>query len=60
MAEVGGDEMVARIVQMFSVRPSSMRCMIRTWFLVMWNGSEPRTHRELLASVVSRLNDCHY
>jgi len=60
MAEVGGDEMVARIVQMFSLRAGSMRRMIRAWQLAMWYGSEPRTHRELLAAVVSRINDCHY
>jgi alkylhydroperoxidase family enzyme len=60
MAEVGGNEMVARIVQMFSLRAGSMRRMIRGWQLMMWHGSEPRTHRELLAAVVSRINDCHY
>ncbi len=60
MAEVGGQDMVARIVQMFSLRAESMRRMIRTWELVMWYGSEPRAEREFLAAAVSRLNDCHY
>jgi len=60
MAEIGGDDMVARIVQMFSLRAGSMRRMIRTWFLSMWNGDAPRTDRELIAAIVSRLNDCHY
>ena len=60
MAEVGGHPMVGRIVQVFSLRPASMRRMIRTWELSQWMGSEPRTNRELVAAAVSRLNDCHY
>lgn len=60
MAEVGGAEVVANIVRMFSLRAGSMRRMIRTWELVMWMGDEPRAQRELLAASVSRLNDCHY
>jgi len=60
MAHVGGHPTVAKIVQMFSFRPASMRRMIRGWELAMWAGSEPRQDRELLAAVVSRLNDCHY
>lgn len=60
MAQVGGQDMVAKIVQMFSLRPASMRRMIRTWELIMWAGDEPRTARELLASAVSRFNNCHY
>lgn len=60
MAEVGGDTLVARIVQLFSLRPASMRRMIRTWELAMWVGDEPRTMRETVAAAVSRLNDCHY
>ena len=60
MAEVGGDDTVARIVQMFSLRAGSMRRVIRTWDLILWHGQEPRDRRELLASLVSRFNDCHY
>ena len=61
MREVlGGFDRIARIVQMFSPRPGSMRRMIRSWELTMWYGEEPRARRELLASIVSRLNDCHY
>ena len=56
----GGFEMVAQIVQLFSLRPASMRRMIRSWELGMWCGDEPRANREFLASAVSRLNDCHY
>jgi len=61
MAEVGGsDDMVARIVQMFSLRAGSMRRMIRSWDLTMWSGEEPRSHRELVAATVSRFNECDY
>jgi hypothetical protein len=60
MAEVGGAEIFAKVVQLFSLRPASMRRMIRNWELTMWVGSEPRAMRELTAVAVSRLNDCHY
>jgi alkylhydroperoxidase family enzyme len=57
---LGGFDRSARIVQMFSLRAGSMRRMVRSWELAMWCGEEPRAQRELLAAVVSRLNDCHY
>jgi hypothetical protein len=57
---LGGFDRTAGIVQLFSLRASSMRRMVRSWELAMWYGAEPRPHRELLASVISRLNDCHY
>jgi hypothetical protein len=61
MAEVaGGFQQVAKIVQVFSLRAGSMRRMIRTWELIMWVGKEPRANRELVASMVSRFNECHY
>ena len=60
MREVGGIGMIGHIVQMFSLRPGSMRRMIRTWELSNWVGSEPRPMREMVAAAVSRLNDCHY
>lgn len=60
MAQVGGYEAVAKIVQMFSLRPGSMRRMIRSWELAMWVGAEPRTMRETVAAAVSRFNNCHY
>ena len=60
MAEVSGSGMVAKIVQIFSLRPASMRRMIRQWELTMWVGSVPRQHRELVAAAVSRFNNCHY
>jgi alkylhydroperoxidase family enzyme len=60
MREVAGLDLVANIVRMFSLRPGSMRRMIRSWELCMWMGDEPRATRELVAAAVSRLNDCHY
>jgi alkylhydroperoxidase family enzyme len=60
MAEVTGSTMPAKIVQVFSLRPESMRRMIRTWELSQWAGAEPRTTRELVAAAVSRFNACHY
>ena len=52
--------MIANIVRLFSLRPASMRVMIRSWELGMWAGDAPRTTRELVGAMVSRLNDCHY
>jgi len=60
MREVGGIGMIGNIVRLFSLRPGSMRRMIRTWELSNWVGSEPRPMREMIAAAVSRLNDCHY
>jgi hypothetical protein len=60
MRRVGGVGTIGQIVQLFSLRPASMRRMIRSWELTMWVGDEPRARRELLAAIVSRFNDCHY
>jgi alkylhydroperoxidase family enzyme len=57
---MSGSGLVAQVVQVFSLRPASMRRMIRSWELAMWLGDEPRASRELVAAAVSRLNDCHY
>ena len=61
MAEVGGSaDKVPKIVQAFSLRPDSMRRMIRSWELGMWMGDEPRDMREMTGAAVSRLNSCRY
>lgn len=60
MAQVSGHHMVAKIVQLFSLRPGSMRRMIRSWELTQWADSEPRWAREMVAAAVSRFNNCHY
>jgi hypothetical protein len=57
---VGSENLPARIVQMFSLRPGSMRRMVRSWELSMWCAQRPRTERELLGATVSRLNACDY
>jgi alkylhydroperoxidase family enzyme len=60
LRRLSGSGLVAQVVQVFSLRPASMRRMIRSWELAMWAGDEPRAQRELVAAAVSRLNDCHY
>ena len=60
MAQVTGYPMVAKIVQIFSLRPGSMKRMIRMWELTMWIGNLPRPAREMVAAAVSRFNNCHY
>lgn len=62
MAQVGGGSgsKVPKIVQVFSLRPGSMKRMIRSWELGMWVGDEPRTNRELIGAAVSRLVRCSY
>jgi alkylhydroperoxidase family enzyme len=60
LRRISGSARAARVVQIFSLRPASMRRMIRAWELAMWAGDEPRARRELIAAAVSRLNDCHY
>ena len=57
---VGTSGMIAKIVQMFSLRAGSMRRMIRSWELTMWFGEASRQDRELVAASVSRFNNCHY
>ena len=60
LRRMSGSGLVAQVVQVFSLRASSMRRMIRSWELAMWVGDVPRASRELVAAAVSRLNDCHY
>ena len=61
LARVSGTGMkVPKIVQVFSLRPESMRRMIRLWELGMWVGEDPRSNRELIGAAVSRLNGCRY
>jgi hypothetical protein len=60
MARMGGYDKIPKIVQIFSLRPESMKRMIRKWELAMWMGDEPRSQREMVGAAVSRLNQCHY
>jgi len=59
-SNVAGINMVAKIVQIFSLRPASMKRMVRMWELLMWMGTVPRHNRELTAAAVSRFNNCPY
>lgn len=60
LRRMSGSGLVAQVVQVFSLRASSMRRMIRSWELAMWAGGAPRMTRELVAAAVARLEDCHY
>ena len=57
---MSGSGLAAQVVQVFSLRASSMRRMIRSWELAMWVGGAPRVNRELIAAAVARLEHCHY
>ncbi len=59
-SEVVGHDRVAKIVQIFSRRPGSMKRMVRQWELAMWKGNVSRQSREVVAAAVSRFNNCHY
>ncbi len=60
LENVLGSKVVPNIVQVFSLRPNSMRRMIRLWELSMWFGDVPRQTSEMIAAMVSRVNECHY
>ena len=60
LRRMSGSGLVAQVVQVFSLRASSMRRMIRSWELAMWVGGAPRVDRELIAAAVARLEHCHY
>ena len=50
------------IVRLFSVRPKSMRAFVELYKVVMHDEDCPlsRTQREMIATVVSKVNECHY
>lgn len=52
---------VANIVRLMSTNPQTLRASMGLYQVVMF-GESPlsRSHRELLATVVSRINNCHY
>ncbi|MBC2716113.1 MAG: hypothetical protein HF978_12470 [Desulfobacteraceae bacterium] len=60
LAQVEGHGMIPKIVQIFSLKPASMKMMIQIWEMSMWMGDEPRYNREMVAAAVSRFNECHY
>ena len=50
------------IVKLFSVRPKSMRTFVELYLLVMFDADSPltRMQREMIATVVSKVNECQY
>lgn len=50
------------IVKLFSVRPKSMRAFVELYKVVMHDDESPlsRGQREMIATVVSKVNQCHY
>lgn len=53
---------IYNIVKLFSVRPKSMRAFIELYLVVMFDEESPlsRMQREMIATVVSKVNACHY
>ena len=52
--------LIPKIIQLFSLRPTTMQMMLRKFELAMWAGDVARQNRELVAAAVSRFNNCHY
>lgn len=50
------------IVRLFSVRPKSMRAFVELYKVVMHDEDCPlsRMQREMIATVVSKVNECDY
>ncbi len=50
------------IVKLFSVRPKSMHAFVELYKVVMHDPDSPlsRAQREMIATVVSKVNQCHY
>jgi uncharacterized peroxidase-related enzyme len=52
---------VYNIVKLFSIKPESLRAFIHMYKLIMHGPSKlTRAQREMIATVVSRLNACRY
>ena len=50
------------IVKLFSVRPKSMHAFVELYKIVMHDPDCPlsRMQREMIATIVSKVNECHY
>ncbi len=50
------------IVKLFSVRPKSMHAFVELYKIVMHDPDCPlsRMQREMIATLVSKMNECHY
>ena len=53
---------IYNIVKLFSVRPKSMRAFVELYLVVMFDEDSPltRMQREMIATVVSKVNECDY
>ena len=53
---------IYNIVKLFSVRPKSMRAFVELYLVVMFDEESPltRMQREMIATVVSKVNECDY
>lgn len=53
---------IYNIVKLFSVRPKSMRAFVELYLAVMFDEDSPlsRMQREMIATVVSKVNECDY
>ena len=53
---------IYNIVKLFSVRPKSMRAFVELYLAVMFDEDSPltRLQREMIATVVSKVNECDY
>ncbi len=53
---------IYNIVKLFSVRPKSMRAFVELYLAVMFDEASPltRMQREMIATVVSKVNECDY
>ena len=53
---------IYNIVKLFSARPKSMRAFVELYLAVMFDEDSPlsRMQREMIATVVSKVNECDY
>ena len=53
---------VYNIVKLLSARPKSMRPFIELYIAIMFDEDSPlsRMQREMIATIVSKVNECHY
>jgi len=52
---------ISNILRVMSLSPAALRDSIRLYLTIMYGPSElSRAQREMLATVVSQLNHCHY
>ena len=61
-AAIGRAGRLYNIVKLFSISPKSMRAFVELYKVVMHDPESPlsRAQREMIATVVSKVNQCHY